>query len=287
MNERFEELPEALRARAVRRRLGPVPALLAHPDTGWHDPGAPAPAPRPTVLWMHGRTVDKELDPGRYLRWLRAPSHGPGLHTGLGVCALDLPGHGERFDAALQSPDRTLEIVEQMAGELDHVIEALADPALRGAFDLDRLAIGGMSAGGMATLIRLARPHPFRCASVESTAGDFSAMRGHGAFFTRGGRDPEGIAAQRLNPINHLDAWRDIPLLALHSRADEWVPVSAIESFVGALRARAHRAGADPASVELRKWDRTGAPSEHAGFGRVSGEAKSLQLDFFLRHLSA
>jgi len=34
---------------------------------------------------MHGRTANKELDPGRYLRLIRA---------GIAVCAIDLPGHG-------------------------------------------------------------------------------------------------------------------------------------------------------------------------------------------------
>src|SRR5262245_11172372 len=81
MIERFSQMPSALRANARWQRLGPsdIPALLVHPD--WNS-GQPA----PMVLWMHGRTVNKELDPGRYLRWMRA---------GIGACAVDLPGHGE------------------------------------------------------------------------------------------------------------------------------------------------------------------------------------------------
>lgn len=280
MISRFAELPSALRALSISTRLAEVPALLAHPRAGWNDPGSSAPEPRPTVIWMHGRTVNKELDPGRYLRWLRA---GGG---GIAACALDLPGHGERFDADRQGSSSTLEIVEQMALELDGVIEALGAPMWRGAFDLSRLAIGGMSAGGMVTLQRLTKPHNFKCACVEATAGDFSMMRSFVNFYTRGGRDPEGILARRLNPVDHLEDWRPIPLLALHSEADEWVPVAAIRSLVEELRGRYAARGADQESVVLRTWERTGAPNEHAGFGRVSAEAKEIQTEFLKKWLA-
>src|SRR5262245_46966512 len=124
-------LPSALRANARWLRLGQtgVPAMLVRPLR--------TEAPAPIVIWMHGRTVNKELDPGRYLRWMR---------TGIGTCALDLPGHGERFDARLQAPEATLEVVATMLGELDGVIEALGrlpgeaeSPDFAGRFDLNRI----------------------------------------------------------------------------------------------------------------------------------------------------
>lgn len=213
---------------------------------------------------MHGRTVTKEIDPGRYLRWLRA---------GIATCAIDLPGHGERLDPALQSPDRTLFVVGQAIGEIDHVIEDLAHPRFAGAFDLDRAGIGGMSAGGMASLRRLCDPHPFVAAAVESTAGDFSAMQYLKSF------PPDLVAS--LDPIRHLADWRPIPFLALHSEADEWVPVRAIRAFVETLNRHYEASGADPDLARLVTWPTTGAPHEHAGFGRVSNDAKSLQTDFF------
>ncbi len=225
---------------------------------------------------MHGRTVNKELDPGRYLRWIRA---------GLAACALDLPDHGERFVEGRQGSDATLEIVEQMAGEIDGVVAALGEARWRGAFDVSRVAIGGMSAGGMATLIRLCRAHSFRCACVESTAGDFSMMSRFVEFYSRGGRDADGEMARRLNPAGHLEEWRPIPLLALHSEADAWVPVGAVRSFVEALRARYVALGVEPSIVELKTWERTGAPNEHAGFGRVASEAKDVQVGFWKRWL--
>ena len=277
MDPRFAQLPQALRRQAHHLPLaGAVPALLAHPGEHWLEDARPT--PRPTVIWMHGRTVSKELDPGRYLRWLRAD---------IATVSLDLPGHGERARPDWQTPDHTLRIVEQMAGELDDVLDDLASPRFHGAFDMDRLAIGGMSAGGMVTLHRLCRPHPFRCASVESTAGDFEAMKStqdatdnpaHGFYI------PDLV--RRLNPIAHLDGWRPIPLLALHSEKDEWVPVDAMRRFTEALRTHYAQRHADPADVTLRTWPETGAPAEHAGFGRVSNEAKELQREFFETHLA-
>ncbi|HBS29940.1 MAG TPA: hypothetical protein DEB06_10960 [Phycisphaerales bacterium] len=278
---RLAALPAGLRARTRFVRLasdeidGGVPALLAHPREAWWD--SPEPSPAPVVIWMHGRSVNKELDPGRYLRWVRA---------GIGACAIDLPGHGEREVPGMGEPERVLEIAERVASvEIDAVVRALAAPALRAAFDASRMALGGMSLGGMTTMIRLCRPHPFVCATVEAASGDFRAMAARPAF-----AHPDGTLreeAARLNPIDRLSGWRSIPFLALHSELDEWVPVAGVRSFVDALRARATDEGADPAQAALHTWPRTGAPYEHVGFGRFSNEAKNLQTEFLARHLGA
>lgn len=266
MIERFARFPAALAERARTARLaanaveGGVPTMLAHPD--WQRPA-------PVVLWMHGRTVNKELDPGRYLRWVRA---------GIAACAIDLPGHGERFNKADQSPERTLYVVEQALREVDHVIEALAAPEYEGVFDLDRVAIGGMSAGGIVALRRLCEPHDFACACVESTAGDLSRMPKYDT------RYPPDLLA-RVDPMRNLDGWRPVPLLALHSEADEWVPAGAIRSLVETLHTRYAAAGADPGMVSLHTWPTTGAPAEHSGFGRHSNDAKNLQTEFLRRTL--
>ncbi len=299
-------------------RLGPteVPSLVVHPE--WEGDGATGEAARPRhapsrvplVLWMHGRTAFKELDPGRYLRWVRA---------GIGGCAVDLPGHGERFEDSLQSPEATLRVVSQMVGEIDGIVAALE--ALD-VFDSTRLVIGGMSAGGMVTLARLCRPHPFRCATVEATTGSWR-FQSHRAMW-----DP--VLSAELNPIAHLDGdvaltanwedgstptptptptqtsgssnpssgtppvgqadvgatgtgWRDIPLQAIHARHDEWVALAGQVEFIEALRARS----SDPSRIELVVFERTGAPSEHVGFGRHASEAKDQQLAFLHRWLTA
>lgn len=263
---RFAELPSSLAKQAKfetlsRETTEGVPALLAHPD--WQTPA-------PTVIWMHGRTVNKELDPGRYLRWIR---------SGVAAVALDLPGHGERYSALLQKPDHTLKVVEQMLHELDHVVDALRDPKWSGVFDLDRLAIGGMSAGGMVTLRRLGDPHPFKAAAVESTSGDFSLMPFYDTRYPR-------ELIDRLDPMKHVEGWRAIPLLALHSEADEWVPVQSIRNLFAALETRYKALGADPNELlTLKTWPVTGAPYEHSGFGKVANDAKNLQVEFLTRWL--
>jgi dipeptidyl aminopeptidase/acylaminoacyl peptidase len=267
MLERFANFPKSLQplTRTVRipsRVAEEIPALLIHPD--WKTPA-------PVVIWMHGRTAYKELDAGRFQRWLRA---------GVAACSIDLPGHGERFDSEMQSAESTLRMVRQGVAEIDSVIDGLADPIHAGAFDIDRMGVGGMSAGGIVALRRLCDPHAFRCAGVEGTTGSLEQMP---MYESRHGRE----LLDAMNPIKHLETWRAIPLLALHSEADAWVPVAGIRSFVEALRARYRAAGADDSRVQLVTWPNTGAPHEHLGFGRVSNDAKNLQSEFFRRQLNS
>jgi alpha-beta hydrolase superfamily lysophospholipase len=256
-------LPTSLRPSCRWERLGRhrVPALIVHPDLGAEQAEGEA-RPRPALLWMHGRTVSKELDPGRYQRLLR---------YGIAVCALDLPGHGERFEAPRQAADATLGVVEQMAEEIDEIVAALAG---RGDFDVARLALGGMSAGGMATMVRLCRPHSFLCAAVEATSGSWR-WQSHREMYV-------ADQVERLNPIDHLDQWRDIPFLALHARHDEWVNIEGQREFIEALRRRSSH----PDRIELVEFDRTGAPHEHAGFGRMGSVAKDVQAQFIARWLA-
>lgn len=216
----------------------------------------------PLFVWLHGRTASKELDPGRYLRLMR---------SGIAVCALDLPGHGERHDEAMHDPAAVLGIIEQMVDEIDPVLEDLRG---MGIFDPDRIAIGGMSAGGIATLVRLCREHPFACAAVESTTGNRAFGNAMDLF--------EPVLLERMNAIDHLDGWREIPFLALHNRLDEWIDVTSQRTFIEALRARYEH----PELVEFHVYEEaTGAPFEHAGFGRFAADAKARQVDFLTRIL--
>lgn len=275
MIERFTRFPAALasQARSVYLGEGKIPALLAHPD--WATPA-------PTVIWLHGRTVNKELDPGRYLRWIRA---------GIAACAIDLPGHGERLDQSLQGSASTLDLLERTIPEIDQVVPALADAAWKGVFDSARFGIGGMSAGGMATLRRLCDRHPFRCAAVEATTGDIGGLMASRSTdaaseqATSVARD--GGRIERLDPMHHLSGWRPIPLLVLHSEADQVVPFAGMRRFVDALRGQYAAKGADPGMIELMTWAQTGAPYEHVGFGNFANDAKNAQTDFFRRLLGA
>ena len=254
-------VPASLRRSARWQRLAGVPALIAHPD--WYrDGGRDGPAivrTRPWMLWIHGRSVNKELDPGRYLRLLRA---------GIATVSVDLPGHGERFEPWAQDITATLRMIHTMIEEIDPIVDAVAD--LEG-FDPERKGIGGMSAGGMVALSRLCHPHRFACAAVECTTGSWrwqtNLMRG----------DPGTLA--KLNPVGNLDGWRPIPLLMMHNRLDEWVPLEGQEEFLAALSKRYD----DPSMVTLHVYEKTGAPNEHAGFGRMGADAK----DRFVRFVES
>jgi alpha-beta hydrolase superfamily lysophospholipase len=271
--DRFARLPRYVEERARTTTLAHIPTLLAHPD--WQTPA-------PTVIWLHGRTAHKELDPGRYLRWLRA---------GIAACAVDLPFHGERLDQSRQGPDHSLDLLERAVAEIDRIIEALAAPEYVGLFDADRLAIGGMSAGGMVALRRVCDDHPFRAASVEATCGNLLELYRPdlvpGADRNRTwdvAHDPARI--EPLDPMTHLATWRPIPLLAAHSEADRLVPFAPQSRFIDALRAHYAATGADPSLIYFLTWPDTGAPYEHLGFGRHSNDAKNAQTTFLSSRLN-
>lgn len=275
MDERFTKLLRHLEERSrIVRLAGAVPALVAHPEPGFD-------RPVPLVLWLHGRTAYKELDAGRYLRWVRA---------GLGACAIDLPGHGERAEDGWQGPERTLDALEQVLTEIDPILDDLTAPdgPFAGAFDRGRLAIGGMSLGGMVALRRLCEPgdrarHRFRCATVEGTTGALQEQ-----YLSEGEKPVRHDAEQvrRLDPMENLEHFEPIPLLALHSEADEMVPWPTQRKFLEALAAHYQERGADPSRIGVLTWPETGAPREHLGFGRFSNDAKNAQTEFLARWLS-
>ena len=246
----FGQRHSALQRTAQIVRLGnDVPAMLVRPEE--------AEGPLPLLIWMHGRTADKELDSGRYLRLMR---------NGIASCSLDLPGHGERLDEALHEPAAVLPVIEQMVEELDDIVAHLRT---LGDFDPDRIAIGGISAGGMAALIRCCRDHPFSALTVEATTGNLQDRAS--AIFANQER------LERLDPITHLANWREVPVLAVHNQLDEWIDVTGQRTFIDTLRKRY----ADPNNVVFHVYEEpTGAPFEHAGFGRFSADSKIRQLTF-------
>ena len=195
------------------------------------------------------------------------------MRAGIAVIAPDLPGHGQRFDATLQDSRHVLEVIRIMLDELDSV--AGAGLAQLGA-DPMRTGIGGMSAGGMVAIARLTRPHTWRCVALEATTGSWAHQRSRPMFARR---DSASIAT--IDPINHLSMWRPIPVLAVHSKADEWVDWEGQSAFLDAVA----RQG-DPELVERLVFDRTGAEHEHVGFGRFSAEVKERERSFFLEHLA-
>ena len=173
----------------------------------------------------------------------------------------------------MQKAGHVLEVVLKMVDELDEVTDEAVNQL--GA-DPERLGIGGMSAGGMATLARLCRHHPYRAASVEATTGNWRAQARMPML-----RASQAAAIASLDPLEHLDHWREIPLQAVHCRADEWGSFAGQQAFITALRDRYR----DPGQIEFTVYDRTGAQHEHAGFGLFAAEVKDRQRLFFMQQL--
>ncbi len=255
MSPNFDQLPSALRKRSSLEKLGSsaAPALLVPPES-------PGSTPPPLVIWMHGRTAFKELDPGRYLRFMRG---------GIATCAVDLPGHGERSDPRLQTSEHVLEVVIQMVEEIDGI---LRDAVSILGCDPDRVGIGGMSAGGMATLARLTQPHRFKAASVEATSGNWSFQTQQPML-----QSSRTDLADEWDPIEHLDRWQEIPLQAFHCKADEWIPFQGQETFIKTLRNQYR----NPELIDWMTYDQTGTLHEHVGFGPHAADVKERQRDFF------
>ncbi len=274
MIERFKQFPRALKSQCRSVRVGEIPLLIAHPD--W-DKSAPV------VIWLHGRTANKELDPGRYLRWIRA---------GFAACSVDLPGHGERLTREAQTPEHTLDTIQQAVDEIDQIVAFLQDPANFArehgdcVFDSSRMGIGGMSMGGMVALSRLCKPHGFSCCALEATTGNL-----RGLYFSEDGssrwsveHDPSRVA--EIDPMEHLEGFNPLPLLAVHSLADELVPIASQRVFLDRLRAHYAQTGASTDLIQTLYFEQTGAPMEHLGFGSCSNDAKNAQTAFFAKHFS-
>ena len=254
MNRRFDTLPSRLQECSIQIEIAGVPCLIVRNDD----------ANRPFLFWMHGRTADKELNPGRYLRCVRR-----GIH----VCAVDLPGHGQRFDKTLQGRHRILDVILQMTNEIDGVLEGLGEI---GGFDVTSCALGGMSAGGMVAITRLLRPHEFRAAVLEASGGAWSHLLST-PFCNKTFKD----TLEAMDPMKHLESWRDIPTIAFHSRHDAWIPFATESEFIDAIKEQS----SNPGEIELVAFDHTGAPDEHMGFGRESAFVKEAQVNFLARHL--
>jgi dipeptidyl aminopeptidase/acylaminoacyl peptidase len=139
--------------------------------------------------------------------------------------------------------------------------------------DVDRVAIGGMSAGGMAAVGRLCTPHRFKAAILEATTGNWTTLTSW--------QHLDSAARQRLvqtDPSTHLDQWRGLPVSVAHSRADQWIPFDGQRRFLEQLRSHG-------CTIELTAFDQTGAPFEHVGFGRYAAQVKETQRAFLVNTL--
>lgn len=256
MSTRFDTLPSRLREVSTEEELAGVPCLLVRQDD----------TPRPFLFWMHGRTADKEIDPGRYLRCMR---------RGINVCAVDLPDHGQRFTDRQFRKENILGIIQQMSAEIQPVLDALST---QGGFDIDHAAIGGMSAGGLTAVYHLCSPHTFKAVVLEASGGAWRHLRNSDLLSHLTAEELE-----KVNPMNHLGSWTDIPLIAFHNKHDIRVPFETTSDFIDAIK----EISPNPEHIELVAFERSGAPDEHIGFGRESAFVKEVQVEFLASHLSA
>lgn len=275
----IDTLPSSLRANTTITRLGPdVPALVTIPPETETPVGA--------LLWMHGRTAFKELDNGRYLRLMRA---------GIASVALDLPGHGERSEPGRDRHTVTPGVIAQMHEELPEVLADLRSNHAR--IDSDRLIIGGMSAGGMvAARACFDSKSTFRGLIMESSTGWLRKL------YDSDIRTPDGYEGKvehtgdTASLVEHIDTmhqvnqapelWPTLPMLALHSQTDQTVPIDCQAGFIDRLKAIYQDRGEAPGLITLHTWPETGAPYEHAGFGKVASKAKGLVTEFCSKHTS-
>ncbi|MDE1038024.1 MAG: prolyl oligopeptidase family serine peptidase [Phycisphaerales bacterium] len=255
MTTRFDTLPSRLREVSIEKELAGVPCLLVRMDE----------KPRPFLFWMHGRTADKELDPGRYLRCVR---------RGINVCAVDLPDHGQRCTDRQHHKENILGIIQQMSAEIQPVLDELE---MQGGFDLNRAAIGGMSAGGLTSVYHLCSPHNFKAVILEASGGEWIHLRNSDLLPHLTLEELEVV-----NPMNHLTSWKDVPVIAFHNKHDVRVPFETTSDFIGALKDKSP----NPEDIELVAFERSGAPNEHMGFGRESAFVKEVQVEFLAKHLS-
>ena len=199
---------------------------------------------------------------------------GDDLDKDFKIITIDLPGHGEREDPERQTPEAVLDVVLQASEELD----AVCDEAAR-QLDADptRIAIGGMSAGGMAAIHRATPPHAYAALTLEATSGAWS----HLPMATNSSPDLRS-RVETADPIRNLAGWRPIPVLSVHARYDTWIPQTEQWKFLDAIESLG-----DPALIHRVRYDRTGADAEHAGFGRYSADAKEQQCRFLTECLFA
>ena len=177
------QLPSAVRERAILTTLGPAPALVVLPESA---SAPPSPA-------LAARSASQQRDrPGRALRLFARRDRFIGV---------DLPGHGER---AVTRTKRSKARCRPSGNEprtgrraCSHRRDLRVDP--------EQIAIGGMSAGGMAAAHRLVTPHPYRAMLMEASTGNWAAQAHRPMFstpFARSVASPRPHGTFGLGPLS-------------------------------------------------------------------------------------
>ena len=183
---------------------------------------------------------------------------------------MDLPGHGERAVDSYQTVEGTLQTILEMSEELDEVHAAIVGN-LR--VDPEQIAIGGMSAGGMAAAHRLVTPHPYRAMLMEASTGNWAAQA-HRPMFQP--LSPEALQAHDPMAFGHLDPH---PSVGPTQPFGRWIRFEGQCEFGSGTRSTDH-------PVELQAYDQTGAPKNTLDSGNSAPKPRICAEIFFFASLS-
>jgi dipeptidyl aminopeptidase/acylaminoacyl peptidase len=167
----------------------------------------------------------------------------------------------------------------------DDLIDAVGHLVTEGIVDPERICIYGASYGGYAALMNVARaPDLYRCTigyvgvyslPMMLTRGDIPRSDFGRRYLTRAlGRDREALRAQ--SPVDLVDRIR-VPVMLVHGRLDERVPIHQFYAMEKALR----EAGRPPLTLVKDR--------ESHGFWDLDNnvELYGMLLDFLDRHIGA
>ena len=199
-------------------------------------PKAPE-GPLPMVVLVHGGPYGRSpngwsLRPLNWAQWLAIHGYAvlmPNYRGGL--------GHGHRFATYARGNVGVGDFPDVLSG-VDAAIE-------RGIADPDRLGIGGWSQGGFMTAWAVTHTNRFKAGVMGAGVSDWNMMTLTSDMSTfesvlGGSRPWDGIGPSRsaeVSPISFATQ-AETPLLMLHGKQDERVPVSQAIGFERALRER-------------------------------------------------
>jgi dipeptidyl aminopeptidase/acylaminoacyl peptidase len=191
----------------------------------------------PTVVLVHGGPYGRSsnewnLQPLRWGQWL--------AHHGYAVLLPNYRGgvgHGHWF--ATQARGNV------GVGDFPDVLSMVDAAIERGIADPERLGIGGWSQGGFMTAWAVGQTNRFKAGVMGAGVSDWGMMTLTSDLpsfeSALGGSRPwDGVGPHRANDVSPISfaGQAETPLLMLHGKNDERVPVSQAIGFERALRER-------------------------------------------------
>lgn len=192
----------------------------------------PHPVSERVIILVHGRNASKQNAISGRLPALAAALH----QAGLNVMMMDLRGHGES-----EGNRYTFGVYEQrdVLGAVDFLLEK--------GFTPGKIALLGISLGGAAVIGAAASERAVGALVVESTFADLVNLvtpnwkkeSGLPSFFLPGvfmmWQLLFGFNPRDIKPVEEIVRLAPRPVLILHSKSDEMIPVSHAQRLAGAV----------------------------------------------------